>query len=66
MFPSHTYNNDMAEYQLPEMSRVGLEDLVRQILILDLGGPSVVLLKAITPPSAVAMKNSFGLLEVSA
>jgi HrpA-like RNA helicase len=45
------------------MSRVGIEDLVLQVLILDLGNPSMVLSHAITPPSAVAMKNSLKLLE---
>ena len=33
---SHTHNDEMLEYQLPEMLRVGIEDLVLQILILDL------------------------------
>jgi Helicase associated domain (HA2)/Oligonucleotide/oligosaccharide-binding (OB)-fold len=45
------------------MSRVGMEDLVLQILILDLGEPNTVLSKAITPPSAISLKNSLTLLE---
>lgn len=53
----------MEEYQLPEMLRVGLEDLVLQILVLDLGEPSVFLTKAVNPPSALALKNSLKLLE---
>lgn len=53
----------MQEYQLPEMLRVGLEDLVLQIMLLDLGEPSTFLAKAVNPPTALAMKNSLKLLE---
>jgi HrpA-like RNA helicase len=53
----------MQEYQLPEMLRVGLEDLVLQILLLDLGEPSIFLAKAVNPPTALAMRNSLNLLE---
>jgi len=53
----------MQEYQLPEMLRVGLEDLVLQILLLDLGEPTSFLAKAVNPPSALAMRNSLKLLE---
>ena len=60
---SHTYEYDMKEYQLPEMLRVGLEDLVLQILLLDLGEPTSFLAKAVDPPSALAMRNSLKLLE---
>mmetsp|Transcript_23131 Transcript_23131/g.28384 ORF Transcript_23131/g.28384 Transcript_23131/m.28384 type:complete len:504 (-) Transcript_23131:6-1517(-) len=42
---------------------VGLEDLVLQVLLLDLGEPSVFLTKAVNPPSALAIKNSLKLLE---
>ena len=48
---------------MPEMLRVGLEDLVLQILVLDLGEPSSFLAKAVNPPSALALKNSLKLLE---
>jgi hypothetical protein len=37
---SHTHDTELQDYQLPEMLRVGLEDLALQILILDLGEPS--------------------------
>lgn len=37
LYSSHTHNNVLDDYQLPEMLRVGLEDLVLQILVLDLG-----------------------------
>jgi HrpA-like RNA helicase len=53
----------MQDYQLPEMLRVGLEDLVLNILILDLGEPNVFLGKALNPPSKLAMTNSLKLLE---
>ena len=48
---------------MPEMLRVGLEDLVLQIHVLDLGEPSSFLAKAVNPPSALALKNSLKLLE---
>jgi len=63
LFSSHTHDLVMEEYQLPEISRVGIEDLVLQILILDLGSPCKFLAKALTPPSARAMKSSLTLLE---
>ena len=53
----------MQDYQLPEMLRVGLEDLILQILLLDLGEPCSFLAKAVNPPSALAMRNSLKLLE---
>lgn len=52
----------MRDYQLPEMLRVGLEDLVLQVLLLDLGEPSIFLTKAVNPPSALAIKNSLTML----
>ncbi len=60
---SHTHDDDMLEYQLPEMLRVGIEDLVLQILILDLGEPTSFLKKALDPPSNLALSNSLRLLE---
>eukprot|EP00957_Ditylum_brightwellii_P053431 4049311-Ditylum_brightwellii.AAC.1 len=45
------------------MLRVGLEDLVLQVLLLDLGEPSKFLTKAVNPPSALAIRNSLKLLE---
>ena len=62
-FPSHTYDNELADYQLPEMLRVGIEDLVLQVLVLDLGEPSTFLGKALNPPSDLALSNSLQLLE---
>ena len=37
LYSSHTHDNELENYQLPEMLRVGLEDLVLQVLVLDLG-----------------------------
>lgn len=48
---------------MPEMLRVGIEDLVLQILILDLGEPTSFLKKALDPPSNLALANSLRLLE---
>lgn len=62
LFSSHTFD-DMEDYQLPEMLRVGLEDLVLQILLLDLGELTSFLAKALNPPSALALRNSLKLLE---
>ena len=45
------------------MLRVGIEDLVLQILILDLGEPTSFLKKALDPPSNLALSNSLRLLE---
>ena len=63
LYSTPTYQHEMAEYQLPEMLRVGLEDLVLQVMLLDLGEPSVFLTKAVDPPSALAIRNSLKLLE---
>ena len=63
LYSTPTHQNDMSEYQLPEMLRVGLEDLVLQVMLLDLGEPSVFLTKAVDPPSALAIRNSLKLLE---
>jgi HrpA-like RNA helicase len=63
MYSSHTYDDELQDYQLPEMLRVGIEDLVLQILILDLGEPTIFLSKALNPPSELAMSNSLKLLE---
>ena len=63
LFSSHTHDNILQPFQQCEMSRVGIEDLVLQVHILDLGDPCSVLARAITPPSAVAMRNSLKFLE---
>ena len=60
---SHTHEHELQDYQLPEMLRVGLEDLVLQILILDLGQPSYFLGRALNPPTEMSMRNSLKLLE---
>ena len=45
------------------MLRVGLDDMVLQILLLDLGEPSAFLAKAVNLQSALAVRNSLELLE---
>lgn len=60
---SHTFEHELQDYQLPEMLRVGLEDLVLQILILDLGQPAYFLGRALNPPTEMSMRNSLKLLE---
>ena len=60
---SHTHDSELQDYQLPEMLRVGIEDLVLQIMILDLGEPASFLKKALDPPSDLALSNSLKLLE---
>jgi len=45
------------------MLRVGLEDLVLQILVLDLGEPAQFLLKAVDKPTDNAIKNALDLLQ---
>jgi len=63
LYSTHTYDNEIADYQLPEMLRVGLEDLVLQILVLDLGEPSLFLAQAVDPPTDLSIKNALQLLE---
>ncbi|EJK68354.1 hypothetical protein THAOC_10471 [Thalassiosira oceanica] len=63
LYSSHTHDRILQDYQLPEMLRVGLEDLVLQILVLDLGEPSSFLRAAVDPPTELAMKNALQLLE---
>lgn len=63
LFSTHTHEEVMEDYQLPEMLRVGLEDLTLQILTLDLGEPSVFLSQALNPPSKLAMTNSLKQLQ---
>ena len=63
LYSSHTHDNVLDDYQLPEMLRVGLEDLILQILILDLGSPVSFLAKAVNPPTELSVKNALQLLE---
>ncbi len=63
LYSTHTHDNVLDDYQLPEMLRVGLEDLILQILILDLGSPVAFLAKAVNPPTKLSVKNALQLLE---
>ena len=44
-------------YQLPEMLRVSLDELVLQINLLDLGTPADFLGQAVNPPDPSAIAN---------
>lgn len=57
-FSSHTHDNQLQDYQLPEISRVGIEELVLQVLVLDLGQPCSFLARALTAPTCSAMKSA--------
>ena len=48
----------MADFQLPEMLRTPLEEIVLQIKILKLGEVTPFLAKALEPPSSKAVKNA--------
>jgi len=63
LYSTHTHDRVLDDYQLPEMLRVGLEDLVLQILVLDLGEPAQFLTKAVDPPTDLSIKNALQLLE---
>ncbi len=63
LYSSYTYSTKLRDYQVPEMLRVGLEDMILQILLLDLGQPTVFLAKAVDPPSSNAIESSLKLLE---
>ena len=53
----------MADFQLPEMLRTPLEELVLQIKILGLGKVMPFLAKAIEPPSNTAVENALECLK---
>ena len=53
----------MADYQLPEMLRTPLEELVLQIKILKMGAAATFLAKAIEPPSDTAILNALSCLQ---
>lgn len=53
----------LADYQLPEMLRTPLEELVLQIKILKMGTAAAFLDKAIEPPSETAVLNALSSLR---
>jgi ATP-dependent RNA helicase DHX57 len=59
---SFTYNC-LRDYAIPEMLRLGLEELVLQILALDLGDPFEFLLSAVSPPTAVSIRHALAYLD---
>ena len=56
-------HDKMAEFQLPEMLRTPLEELVLQIKILKLGFAQSFLQKAIEPPEEKAVENALQCLR---
>lgn len=59
---SFTYNC-LRDYAVPEMLRLGLEELVLQILALDLGDPFRFLLSAVSPPTLVSIRHALAYLD---
>ena len=62
MFTRHQYSQ-MAEFQLPEMLRTPLEELVLQIKVLRLGLAGPFLERALEPPPAKAVNDAIKLLK---
>ncbi|CAM9664605.1 unnamed protein product, partial [Hapterophycus canaliculatus] len=58
MCSSGTFQDTISEFQLPEMLRVSLDDMVLQILLLDKGDPAEFLASAVNPPTELAVSNS--------
>ncbi|CAB1116380.1 unnamed protein product [Ectocarpus sp. CCAP 1310/34] len=58
MCSSGTFQDTISEFQLPEMLRVSLDDMVLQILLLDKGDPAEFLASAVNPPTELAVANS--------
>ncbi|CAN0039940.1 unnamed protein product, partial [Sphacelaria rigidula] len=58
MCSSSTFEDTLSEFQLPEMLRVSLDDMVLQILLLDKGDPAEFLASAVNPPTDLAVGNS--------
>eukprot|EP00741_Cyanophora_paradoxa_P024262 tig00021759_g23429.t1 len=66
LFTRHRHAQ-MADYQLPEMARVPLEELCLQIRLLDLGSVQEFLAKAVEPPPPAAVQRALRtLIEVDA
>lgn len=57
-----TYNC-LLDYAIPEMLRLGLEELVLQILALDLGDPFRFLLSAVSPPTLISIRHALNYLD---
>ncbi|CAM9733911.1 unnamed protein product [Chrysoparadoxa australica] len=55
---SRTYEEGLSEFQLPEMLRVSLDELILQILLLDKGFPDAFLNQAVNPPTPAAIADS--------
>ena len=53
----------LRDYAIPEMLRLGLEELTLQILALDLGDPFRFLLSAVSPPTIVSIRHALTYLD---
>lgn len=63
VYTSELYENQMAEYQLPEILRTPLEELCLQIKSLQLGSIEQFLGKALEPPDLMTIQNAVELLH---
>ena len=64
LYTREFYEEQMIEYQLPEMLRTPLEELCLEIKSLSLGNIEAFLSKALEPPDLLAIMNAVELLEV--
>ena len=62
LFTKHQLEG-LADYQVPEMLRTPLEELILQIKILKLGAVAAFLNKALEPPSETAVLNAITSLQ---
>ncbi|KAL6041650.1 3'-5' RNA helicase ythdc2 [Balamuthia mandrillaris] len=64
LFTRYTHDNELEEYQLPEMIRTPAEELCMHVKALQLKGKvAQVLSKAVSPPDSRSISNAVNLLE---
>ncbi|KAG5447016.1 ATP-dependent DNA/RNA helicase dhx36 [Clonorchis sinensis] len=63
LFSRYVHDNIMAEYQLPEMLRMRLEDVILRIKLLDLGPVSTFLASCPNPPDPKAVERTLHFLR---
>lgn len=67
MYSRESLENSAAEFPVPEMLRISLEDVVLQVLLLQLGRPEVFLGECLQPPSIGQIRAAVAsLIEVKA
>ena len=64
VYTRELHDNQMAQYQLPEILRTPLEELCLQIKSLQLGNIEMFLGKALEPPDLLSIHNAVELLEM--